>query len=108
MQLTGEMLERVRSGAAPVAPRERRRYYDLVSASLAKCSLASDQCPLDGRDSGSTARIVAAACRSCLKRECYRRAARRIAPVQIESLSAHQDRARRVARRASPGSIGWG
>jgi hypothetical protein len=45
--LTGEMLERVRSGAAPVPPRDRRRYYDLVSASLAKCSLLTNAALMD-------------------------------------------------------------
>jgi hypothetical protein len=35
-QLTSEMLELVRSGAAPIPPRDRLRYYDLVSASLRK------------------------------------------------------------------------
>jgi hypothetical protein len=32
----------VRSGAAPVPLRDRRRYYDLVSASLDKCSLLTN------------------------------------------------------------------
>ena len=45
--LTGEMLERVRSGAAPVPPRDRRRYYDLVSASLAKDSLLTNAALMD-------------------------------------------------------------
>jgi hypothetical protein len=45
--LTAEMLERVRSGAAPVAPRDRRRYYDLVSASLGKCPLLTNAALMD-------------------------------------------------------------
>jgi hypothetical protein len=43
MLLTGEMLELVRNGAAPVPPRDRRHYYDLVSASLGK--YPSQACP---------------------------------------------------------------
>jgi hypothetical protein len=45
--LTGEMLERVRSGAAPVPPRDRRRYFDLISASLAKCPLLTNAALMD-------------------------------------------------------------
>ena len=47
MQLTGEMQDLVRSGAAPVAPRDRRRYYDLVGASLAKDSLLTNATLMD-------------------------------------------------------------
>jgi hypothetical protein len=32
----------VRNCAAPVPPRDRRRYYDLVSASLGKCPLLTN------------------------------------------------------------------
>jgi hypothetical protein len=45
--LTGEMQDLVRNGAAPVAPRDRRRYYDLISASLAKCSLLTNAALMD-------------------------------------------------------------
>jgi hypothetical protein len=41
-QLTSEMLERVRDGAAPVPARDRRRYYDLVSASLRRRPLLTN------------------------------------------------------------------
>jgi hypothetical protein len=47
MLLTGEMLERVRNGAAPVPPRDRRRYYDLVSASLRRCPLLTNAALMD-------------------------------------------------------------
>jgi hypothetical protein len=42
MLLTGEMLDLVRNGAAPVPPRDRSRYYDLVSTSLDKGSLLTN------------------------------------------------------------------
>jgi hypothetical protein len=45
--LTSEMLELVRGGAAPVAPRDRPRYYNLVSASLRKCSLLTNAALMD-------------------------------------------------------------
>jgi hypothetical protein len=45
--LTSEMLELVRNGAAPVPPRDRRRYYNLVSASLAKCGLLTNAALMD-------------------------------------------------------------
>ena len=45
--LTSEMQDLVRNGAAPVAPRDRRRYYDLISASLAKCSLLTNAALMD-------------------------------------------------------------
>jgi hypothetical protein len=45
--LTSEMLELVRNGAAPVPPRDRRRYYDLISASLAKCALLTNAALMD-------------------------------------------------------------
>ena len=45
--LTGEMLELVRNGAAPVPPRDRRRYYDLVSASLRRCPLLTNAALMD-------------------------------------------------------------
>jgi hypothetical protein len=47
MQLTIEMLERVHSGAAPVPPRDRRRYYDLVSALLRRCPLLTNAALMD-------------------------------------------------------------
>jgi hypothetical protein len=48
MQLTAEMQNLIRDGAAPVAPRDRRRYYDLVSASLRKCSLLTNAALMEG------------------------------------------------------------
>jgi hypothetical protein len=45
--LTSEMLELVRKGAAPVPPRDRRRYYDLVSASLRRCPLLTNAALMD-------------------------------------------------------------
>jgi hypothetical protein len=42
MQLTSEMQRLVYNGAAPISARDRPRYYDLVSASLAKCSLLTN------------------------------------------------------------------
>ena len=45
--LTSEMLELVRGGAAPVAPRDRRRYYDLISASLSKRPLLTNAALID-------------------------------------------------------------
>jgi hypothetical protein len=45
--LTGEMLELVRNGAAPVPPRDRRRYYDLVSASLRRYPLLTNATLMD-------------------------------------------------------------
>jgi hypothetical protein len=56
MQLTTEMLELVRSGAAPVPPRDRGRYFDLVSASLNKHQLARTR-----SDPVGAARIAATA-----------------------------------------------
>jgi hypothetical protein len=47
MQLTPEMENLVREGAAPIPPRDRRRYYDLVSASLDKCSLLTNAALMD-------------------------------------------------------------
>ena len=47
MQLTGEMLEIIRNGAAPVPPRDRRRYYDLISASLSKRPLLTNAALID-------------------------------------------------------------
>jgi hypothetical protein len=45
--LTGEMLELIRNGAAPVLPRDRRRYYDLVSAPLRRCPLLTNAALMD-------------------------------------------------------------
>jgi hypothetical protein len=45
--LAGEMLERVRSGAAPIPSRDRRRYFDLINASLAKCPLLTNAALMD-------------------------------------------------------------
>ena len=42
MQLTAEMQNIIYNGATPVPPRDRRRYYDLVSASLRKCPLLTN------------------------------------------------------------------
>jgi hypothetical protein len=36
------MLERIRDGAAPVPARDRRRYYDLVNASLRRRPLLTN------------------------------------------------------------------
>jgi hypothetical protein len=46
-QLTDEMLERVHSGAAPIPPRDRRRYYDLISASLRRRSVLTNAALMD-------------------------------------------------------------
>jgi hypothetical protein len=35
------------TGAAPVPPRDRRRYYNLVSVSLGKCSLLTNAALMD-------------------------------------------------------------
>jgi hypothetical protein len=41
MQLTQEMQDLVHNGAGPVPPRDRGRYFDLVSASLRKGPLTN-------------------------------------------------------------------
>jgi hypothetical protein len=47
MPLTSEMQNLVHGGAAPIPPRDRRRYYDLVSASLTKNSLLTHATLMD-------------------------------------------------------------
>ena len=47
MQLTHEMQDLVYNGAAPVPPRDRPRYFDLVNAALAKCSLLTNAAVLE-------------------------------------------------------------
>jgi hypothetical protein len=72
MQLTSEMLERVHSGAAPIAPRDRRRYCDLVSASLRRRPLLTNAALMEA---------IRAAQRELLRPSADSRAARRIAPA---------------------------
>jgi hypothetical protein len=54
-QLTGEMLGLVRNGAAPVQPRDC--YYDLVNASLDKCSLLTHAVLMEAIRRAQTYRI---------------------------------------------------
>jgi hypothetical protein len=42
MQLTDEMRDLIYNGAGPVLPRDRPRYYDLVSTSLRRSPLLSN------------------------------------------------------------------